>query len=143
MPARPPARATLMSAWALWHLLRQQLPTEWRHWITILPSDRPWQMPFAAALASGLPLLVGAAFGRVDDGLVSSLGGRGLGCRLGLQGAGYCASGHAQHGGQAELPAVPAGKVFIFHRFWAPLAFSKRAAPSLYVMHRSNHCGQP
>ena len=32
-------------------------------------------MPFAAALASGLPLLVGAWFGRMDHGLVSSLGG--------------------------------------------------------------------
>lgn len=32
-------------------------------------------MPFAAALASGLPLLVGAYFGRMDYGLVSSLGG--------------------------------------------------------------------
>lgn len=42
---------------------------------TIRPSDRPWQMPFAAALAAGLPLLVGAAFGRIDYGLISSLGG--------------------------------------------------------------------
>jgi len=32
-------------------------------------------MPFAAALASGLPLLVGAYFGHMDYGLVSSLGG--------------------------------------------------------------------
>jgi len=32
-------------------------------------------MPFAAALAAGLPLLVGAAFGRIDYGLISSLGG--------------------------------------------------------------------
>lgn len=42
---------------------------------TIRPSDRPWQMPFAAALAAGLPLLVGAGFGRIDYGLISSLGG--------------------------------------------------------------------
>lgn len=39
------------------------------------PSDRPWQMPFAASLASGLPLLIGAGFDRLGYGLVSSLGG--------------------------------------------------------------------
>ncbi len=44
----------------------------------------------------------------------------------------------AQHGGQAGLPAVPPGKVFIFHGFWASLAVSKRAATYLYVMHRPN-----
>ena len=32
-------------------------------------------MPFAAALATGLPLCVGAWFDRLDYGLVSSLGG--------------------------------------------------------------------
>ena len=64
-----------MSARNLWRQVRQQLYAEGRQLITIRPSDRPWQMPFAAALASGLPLLVGAAFGRVDYGLVSSLGG--------------------------------------------------------------------
>src|SRR5690606_16981203 len=29
---------------------------EWRHLTTFMPSTRRWQMPFAAALASGLPL---------------------------------------------------------------------------------------
>ncbi|NFV81071.1 FUSC family protein [Magnetospirillum aberrantis SpK] len=38
-------------------------------------SDRLWQMPVAAALASGLPLLVGAWFDHLDYGLVSSLAG--------------------------------------------------------------------
>jgi uncharacterized membrane protein YccC len=38
-------------------------------------SDRRWPMPFAAALSSGLPLLVGAYFGHLDYGLISSLGG--------------------------------------------------------------------
>ncbi len=41
----------------------------------IQPSDRHWSMPFAAALSSGAPLLVGAYFGHIGDGLVSSLGG--------------------------------------------------------------------
>lgn len=43
--------------------------------MTIKPSDRLWQMPFAAALATGLPLLIGAYFDHMDYGLVSSLGG--------------------------------------------------------------------
>ncbi|MDF3813460.1 MULTISPECIES: FUSC family protein [Rhodopseudomonas] len=51
------------------------LAREWRHLTTINQSDRPWQMPFAAALASGVPLLIGALFDRLDYGLVSSLGG--------------------------------------------------------------------
>lgn len=51
------------------------LREEWRQLTTIRASDRPWQMPFAAALASGLPLLIGAWFDRMDHGLVSSLGG--------------------------------------------------------------------
>ena len=52
-------------------LLKEQL----RLLLTINPSDRRWQMPFAAALATGLPLFVGAWFDRLDYGLVSSLGG--------------------------------------------------------------------
>lgn len=52
-------------------LMREEL----RHLTTIQTSDRLWQMPFAAALALGLPLLVGAYFNRLDYGLVSSLGG--------------------------------------------------------------------
>ncbi len=52
------------------------LKEEWRLLVTVRASDRPWQMPFAAALASGLPLFVGAWFGRLDYGLVSALGGQ-------------------------------------------------------------------
>ncbi len=52
-------------------MLRQQM----RLLLTITPSDRLWQMPIAAALASGLPLFVGAYFGQLHYGLVSSLGG--------------------------------------------------------------------
>jgi hypothetical protein len=48
---------------------------ELRHLTRIHASDRPWQMPFAAAMASGLPLLVGATFDHMDYGLISSLGG--------------------------------------------------------------------
>ncbi len=46
-----------------------------RELLKINPSDRRWQMPVAAALATGLPLLIGACFDRLDYGLASSLGG--------------------------------------------------------------------
>ncbi|MGE5547895.1 MAG: FUSC family protein [Solirubrobacterales bacterium] len=58
-----------------WARLKDLLRTELQHLATIQPSDRMWQMPFAAALATGLPLLVGATFDHLDYGLVSSLGG--------------------------------------------------------------------
>ena len=58
-----------------WGRLLALLREEVLQFITIKPSDRPWQMPFAAALSSGLPLLVGAYFDRMDYGLISSLGG--------------------------------------------------------------------
>lgn len=58
-----------------WSRLAALFREELRQLMTIKPSDRPWQMPFAAALATGLPLLVGAWFDRMDYGLISSLGG--------------------------------------------------------------------
>lgn len=58
-----------------WGRLAALVRRELRQLAAVRPSDRPWQMPFAAALASGLPLLVGAYFDRMDYGLVSSLGG--------------------------------------------------------------------
>lgn len=63
---------TLTSRWAE---LKRLVRTELQHLLTIKASDRLWQMPFAAALATGLPLLVGAYFDHLDYGLVSSLGG--------------------------------------------------------------------
>lgn len=58
-----------------WSKLQALMRAELLHLTTINASDRLWQMPFAAALASGLPLLVGAYFDRMDYGLISSLGG--------------------------------------------------------------------
>lgn len=58
-----------------WEKLKSLLRVEFQHLITVNPSDRMWQMPFAAALATGLPLLVGASFDHLEYGLVSSLGG--------------------------------------------------------------------
>ncbi len=57
------------------HTLRAVLRDELRHLTAINRSDRRWQMPFAAALATGLPLFVGAFFDHLDYGLISSLGG--------------------------------------------------------------------
>ena len=58
-----------------WSEFQTLMRAEWRHLTTINASDRRWQMPVGAALASGLPLLVGASFDHLDYGLVSSLGG--------------------------------------------------------------------
>ena len=58
-----------------WQRLSQLVRTEWYHLTDFKHSDRPWQLPFAAALASGLPLAVGAWFGHVQYGVLSSLGG--------------------------------------------------------------------
>ncbi|KZC16140.1 hypothetical protein RHOFW510R12_08085 [Rhodanobacter sp. FW510-R12] len=55
--------------------LGRRLRTEWQHLATFHRSRRRWQMPVAAGLATGLPVLVGTYFGRLDYGLVSSLGG--------------------------------------------------------------------
>ena len=55
--------------------LLSALQTELRLLASFNASDRKWQMPFAAALASGLPLLVGAWFDHLGYGLVSCLGG--------------------------------------------------------------------
>lgn len=58
-----------------WSKLRTLMHAELGHLTKIQASDRLWQMPFAAALASGLPLLIGAYSDRMAYGLVSSLGG--------------------------------------------------------------------
>lgn len=58
-----------------WGALRQSLRSEWQHLAAFSPSERRWEMPIAAALAMGLPLVVGAYFERIDYGLVSCLGG--------------------------------------------------------------------
>lgn len=55
--------------------LSQFIREEWQQFITLNPSNRRWPMPFAAALASGVPLLIGAYFSHLEYGLISSLGG--------------------------------------------------------------------
>lgn len=58
-----------------WPSVQSLLVREWRELVTIRPSDRPWQMPVAAAIASGAPMLAAAAFDRAAEGVVASLGG--------------------------------------------------------------------
>ncbi len=53
----------------------QRLHEEWRHLSRIQTSDRRWELPLAAALSNGLPLFIGAWFGHLEYGLISSLGG--------------------------------------------------------------------
>ncbi|WP_228720704.1 FUSC family protein [Nitrogeniibacter mangrovi] len=55
--------------------LRSFVRAEWRAQTAIRASDRPWQMPFAASLAMGLPLLFGAWFNQMAPALIGSLGG--------------------------------------------------------------------
>ncbi len=54
--------------------LRDVVLREWRELATINPSDRPWQMPFAAAASSGLSVVVGVASGHMIEGVIASLG---------------------------------------------------------------------
>lgn len=61
----------MASGVSLWTHLRSEL----QHLLRPHASDRPWELALCAALASGLPLLLGAALGRLELGLVASLGG--------------------------------------------------------------------
>ncbi len=55
--------------------LRALVVAEWRHLTTVNASERPLEMPVAAALATGLPIFIGAATGQLAQGLAASLGG--------------------------------------------------------------------
>lgn len=64
-----------MTEWRWFTQIKALLQAEMQHLLAFNRSDRRWPMPFCAALANGLPLLVGAWFNHLDYGLVSSLGG--------------------------------------------------------------------
>ena len=55
--------------------LKQFLADEYRALARFNRSDRPWEMPVAAALASGLPMFIGAYWNELGLGLAASLGG--------------------------------------------------------------------
>ncbi len=54
--------------------IKAWISSEWRYLTTFNASDRHWAMPFCAALASGIPLLIGVYSDKMTYGLVSSLG---------------------------------------------------------------------
>lgn len=58
-----------------WERFQAFLRDEIRSLTTVNESDRKWHLPFTAALATGLPLLIGAYFDHLNYGVVSSLGG--------------------------------------------------------------------
>jgi hypothetical protein len=58
-----------------WSSLKRMARDQWSHLTTVHSSERTWRMPLCAALATGLPVICGAAFGRLGDGLIASLGG--------------------------------------------------------------------
>lgn len=51
------------------------LRQEWRQLATIRESNRPWLMPFAAGMAIGIPLLIGAHSDQMEYAVIASLGG--------------------------------------------------------------------
>ncbi|HSW17589.1 MAG TPA: FUSC family protein [Ramlibacter sp.] len=55
--------------------LKHFLAEELRQLAIVNHSDRPWEMPVGAALASGLPIFIGVAYGELALGLIASLGG--------------------------------------------------------------------
>ena len=54
--------------------LREFLRREYAEYFKPSKSDRPWQLPFAIAVASGLPMLLGAWLGNLAAGTVASIG---------------------------------------------------------------------
>ncbi|MBU3594756.1 FUSC family protein [Polynucleobacter sp. 71A-WALBACH] len=55
--------------------IRGFLRKELTHLLKVNTSDRPWEMPLAASLAIGLPLLLTLYWGHLEYGLTASLGG--------------------------------------------------------------------
>jgi uncharacterized membrane protein YccC len=58
-----------------WHNFKALIRREVSELTTVHRSDRPWQMPLAAALATGLPLVIAAYFDRMAEGVIASLAG--------------------------------------------------------------------
>ena len=55
--------------------IQEFLRKEFTHLLKVNTSDRPWEMPLAASLAIGLPLLLTLYWGHLEYGLTASLGG--------------------------------------------------------------------
>lgn len=59
--------------WSRW---KDLLLRELRDLVAVRRSDRPWEMPIAAALCSGLPIFVAVWYGNLALGLAATLGGQ-------------------------------------------------------------------
>ena len=59
--------------WSRW---KDLLLRELRDLVAVRRSDRPWEMPMAAALCSGLPIFIAAWYGNLALGLAATLGGQ-------------------------------------------------------------------
>jgi hypothetical protein len=59
-----------------WRRWKQLVLGELRLLVTFNRSDRPWEMPVAAAFASATPIFIGAAYDELGLGLVATLGGQ-------------------------------------------------------------------
>ncbi len=60
---------------AIWRQIGEFFSSEYKKLTQFNKSDRPWQMPFAASIAMGLPLLIGVQFHHLNYGLPGCLGG--------------------------------------------------------------------
>ncbi|HWJ68875.1 MAG TPA: FUSC family protein [Sphingobium sp.] len=54
--------------------LRAIVRRELRDLITVKRSDRPWELPFAVAMAVGLPMVIGAWLGELREAALASIG---------------------------------------------------------------------
>lgn len=55
--------------------MKKYLYEEWKHFVKVNSSDRPFELPLFAALSLGMPLLLGIYWGHLEYGLTASLGG--------------------------------------------------------------------
>ncbi|OYW85278.1 MAG: hypothetical protein B7Z20_09390, partial [Sphingobium sp. 32-64-5] len=58
-----------------WMTLKLMVRRELAALLTLQPSTRPWQLPFAATMASGAPMLAGAASGQPALGALGAIAG--------------------------------------------------------------------
>lgn len=102
--------------------IKSRLLHEWQQLTAITPSERPWQLAMAAALAAGLPLVLAAALQRPLHGIIASMGGlaflyvpsttlarrmkRITACALGM-GACYALGLLSHHAPRFKVPMLP------------------------------------
>jgi len=55
--------------------LKARLAAEYKYLTAVNSSDRPWEMPLAASLSMGFPLLISVHFDHLNYGLAACLGG--------------------------------------------------------------------